>query len=79
MEKIYKTEETNVFYEVDDNIDTIDALITVLQKLKLEGFTSVELDVEDDYGSISANLLASKRRLETDEEYEKRLVSEEKN
>ena len=51
---------------------TIQALRKKLDQVELLGATHIEIDVEDNYGSVSIVSKATMVREETDEEFEKR-------
>lgn len=57
-------------WDIDGKIDDF---INILQKLKAEGATNIELNTKNNYGSDSPYMLITCDRLETDEEYFSRI------
>jgi hypothetical protein len=51
----------------------LDVIVEKLTNLQAEGYTDLEVEAYDDYGSATTTLKVTKQRLENDEEYAGRM------
>jgi hypothetical protein len=63
----------DIIYELEGSIDNA---IKFLQDLKANGYTDLSVDYESGYYSDNRVIRVLKERLETDEEFQKRLEAE---
>lgn len=77
---IKKIIDTNICldYYIDWSHATIDEIRENLNELEQLGATHIDVEIDDDYGSYSVKITPKQERLETDEEYEKRIAYEKK-
>lgn len=68
LQKKYVEDSTEIYINED-----IDDLIETLRDLRAKGYERIEVESYEQYGSITTETKAIKRRLETDEELEARV------